>query len=148
MEDGFENNILNEPEMVFKRYNPQMQDKFNIILNARNGLNTKAFYDIVMLTGIKKEELADIFHTTMKTIMRYTQANKNLDITTSEQALKIIALFKQGNELFGNLQSFRNWLAKPQYGLGQLIPFQLLETSSGIDLVSEELSRIEYGATA
>jgi putative toxin-antitoxin system antitoxin component (TIGR02293 family) len=148
MEDGFENNLLSEPEMVYHRYNPQMQDKFNIVLNARNGLSTKAFYDIVMLTGIKKEELAEIFHTTMKTIMRYTQANKNLDITTSEQALKIIALFKQGNELFGNLQSFRNWLSKPQFGLGKQIPMLLLETITGIDLISEELSRIEYGATA
>ncbi len=148
MEDGFENYMLNEPEMVYNRYDSQMQDKFNIVLNARNGLSTKAFYDIVMLTGIKKEELAEIFHTTMKTIMRYTQTNKNLDITSSEQALKIISLFKQGNELFGDLQLFRNWLAKPQYGLGRQIPFQLLETSSGIDLISEELSRIEYGATA
>lgn len=148
MEEGFEANILNEPEMVYQRYNPSIQDKYNIVLNARNGLSTKAFYDIVMLTGIKKEELAEIFHTTMKTIMRYTQSEKNLDITASEQALKIIALFKQGNELFGDIQSFRNWLAKPQYGLGRLIPFQLLQTSSGIDLISDELSRIEYGATA
>ena len=148
MEESLENNILSEPEAVFIKYQPQMQDKFNIVLTARNGLSTKAFYDIVMLTGIKKEELAEIFHTTMKTIMRYTQANKNLDITTSEQALKIIALFKQGNALFGDIQSFRIWLTKPQYGLGWQIPLQLLETSSGIDLISEELSRIEYGATA
>jgi putative toxin-antitoxin system antitoxin component (TIGR02293 family) len=142
------NLIASEPEMLYQRYSPQMQDKYNIVLNARNGLSTKAFYDIVMLTGIKKEELAEIFHTTMKTILRYTQANKNLDITTSEQALKIIALFKQGNALFGNLQSFRNWLSKPQFGLGRQIPFQLLETSTGIDLIAEELTRIEYGATA
>ncbi len=148
MEDGFEQNILNEPEVVYQRYSPSMQDKYNIVLNARNGLSTKAFYDIVMLTGMKKEDLAEIFHTTMKTIMRYTQSNKKLDITTSEQALKIIALFKQGNDLFGNIQSFRNWLAKPQYGLGRQVPLQLLETSSGIDLISDELSRIEYGATA
>ncbi len=148
MEDGFELNMLNEPEMVYQRYNPSIQDKYNIVLNARNGLSTKAFYDIVMLSGIKKEELADIFHTTMKTIMRYAQAGKNMDITTSEQALKIIALFKQGNELFGDIQSFRNWLGKPQYGIGRQIPFHLLQTSSGIDLISEELSRMEYGATA
>jgi putative toxin-antitoxin system antitoxin component (TIGR02293 family) len=148
MEDSFELNILNEPEMVYQRYNPSIQDKYNIVLSARNGLSTKAFYDIVMLTGIKKEELAEIFHTTMKTIMRYTQSEKNLDIIASEQALKIIALFKQGTELFGDIQSFRNWLVKPQYGLGRQIPFQLLQTSSGIDLISDELSRIEYGATA
>jgi putative toxin-antitoxin system antitoxin component (TIGR02293 family) len=148
MEDGFESNVLNDAEVVYQRYNPSIQDKYNIVLNARNGLSTKAFYDIVMLTGIKKEELAEIFNTTMKTIMRYTQADKTMDITNSEQALKIIALFKQGNELFGDIQSFRNWLAKPQYGLGRQIPFQLMHTSLGIDLISEELSRIEYGANA
>lgn len=140
--------MVNEAEVIWNRYNPQIRDKYSIVLNAKSGLSTMAFYDIVLLTGIKKEELAEIFHTTMKTIMRYTQSNKNLDITASEQALKIIAMFKKGIVIFGDVDAFRRWLAKPLFGLGQQIPMQMLQTSGGIDLVTEELYRIEFGATA
>lgn len=141
----FKNNVV---EDYFLPYNSLYKSDYSLVVNARKGVGTQIFYDILVLSGLEKDRLANMFHLSLKTIMRYAQANKNLDITTSEQALKIMALFKKGTELFGDLQIFRNWLAKPQYGLGRQIPFELMETSLGIDLISEELSRIEYGATA
>jgi putative toxin-antitoxin system antitoxin component (TIGR02293 family) len=144
----FNKNKVEDAEVYFKPYNALFNTNYNLVINARKGIDTKIFYDILILSGLEKDRLADMFHISLKTIMRYTQANKTLDITASEQALKIVALFKKGVEVFGNLQIFRNWLAKPQYGLGRQIPFELMETSLGIDLITEELSRIEYGATA
>jgi putative toxin-antitoxin system antitoxin component (TIGR02293 family) len=146
--DSVQNNLIEDAEVYFRPYNPLFNTNYNLVINARKGMNTKIFYDILVLTGLEKDQLANMFHLSLKTIMRYTQANKNLDITTSEQALKIVALFKKGVDVFGSLAVFRNWLAKPQYGLGRQVPFQLMETSLGIDLISEELVRIEYGATA
>jgi putative toxin-antitoxin system antitoxin component (TIGR02293 family) len=143
-----QNNLIEDAEVYFRPYNPLFNTNYNLVINARKGMNTKIFYDILVLTGLEKDQLANMFHLSLKTIMRYTQANKNLDITTSEQALKIVALFKKGVDVFGSLAVFRNWLAKPQYGLGRQVPFQLMETSLGIDLITEELMRIEYGATA
>jgi putative toxin-antitoxin system antitoxin component (TIGR02293 family) len=144
----FKNNLVEDAEVYFRPYNTMFNTNYNLVVSARKGVDTKIFYDILVMSGLEKDRLANMFHLSLKTIMRYSQANKNLDITTSEQALKIMALFKKGNDIFGNLAGFRNWLAKPQYGLGRQIPFQLMETSLGIDLISEELSRIEYGATA
>jgi putative toxin-antitoxin system antitoxin component (TIGR02293 family) len=146
--DSVQNNLIEDAEVYFRPYNPLFNTNYNLVINARKGMNTKIFYDILVLTGLEKDQLANMFHLSLKTIMRYTQANKNLDITTSEQALKIVALFKKGVDVFGSLAVFRNWLAKPQYGLGRQVPFQLMETSLGIDLITEELMRIEYGATA
>jgi putative toxin-antitoxin system antitoxin component (TIGR02293 family) len=140
--------ILNEPEAYYGSYRPMVKNSYNLLINARRGVDTKIFYDIVLLSGLEKDRLAAMFHLSLKTIMRYTQANKPLDTPTGEQALKIMALFQKGTEIFGDLRALRSWLAKPQYGLGQQIPFELMESSLGIDLVSEELSRIEYGATA
>jgi putative toxin-antitoxin system antitoxin component (TIGR02293 family) len=144
----FKNNLVEDAEVYYRAYNPMFNTNYNLVINARKGVDTKIFYDILVLSGLEKDRLANMFHLSLKTIMRYSQSNKNLDMTTSEQALKIVALFKKGNDVFGSLQIFRNWLAKPQFGLGRQVPFQLMETSLGIDLISDELSRIEYGATA
>ncbi|MES2797622.1 MAG: antitoxin Xre/MbcA/ParS toxin-binding domain-containing protein [Bacteroidota bacterium] len=144
----FKKNSLEEPELFFRPYNPLFNTNYNLVINAKKGVDVKIFYDILILTGLEKDRLASMFHLSMKTIMRYNQANKNLDTITGEQALKIVALFKKGYEVFGSLPVFRNWLTKPQYGLGRQIPFDLMETSLGIDLITEELIRIEYGTTA
>jgi putative toxin-antitoxin system antitoxin component (TIGR02293 family) len=144
----FKNNLVEDAEVYYRAYNPMFNTNYNLVINARKGVDTKIFYDILVLSGLEKDRLANMFHLSLKTIMRYSQSNKNLDMTTSEQALKIVALFKKGNDVFGSLQIFRNWLAKPQFGLGRQVPFQLMESSLGIDLISDELSRIEYGATA
>jgi uncharacterized protein (DUF2384 family) len=36
-------------------------------------------------------------------------------------------------------------MSKPSFGLTGLIPLSLLTTASGIDLIFEELGRIEFG---
>lgn len=66
----------------------------------------------------------------------------------SEQLLQLLALYKKGGELFGNSEAFNQWLNQPAFGTGGLIPFDLLYTPGGINLVMEELLRIEYGALA
>jgi uncharacterized protein (DUF2384 family) len=43
------------------------------------------------------------------------------------------------------MEEFNRWLRKPAHGLGGRIPEQLLNYISGIELVSRELTRIEYG---
>lgn len=57
-----------------------------------------------------------------------------------------MALYKKGQEIFGNFEAFNQWLKQPAYGLGGIIPFGLLYTQGGINLVMDELLRIEYGA--
>lgn len=139
---------VQEEAAIYAKYAPQIRGNISIVLNARKGLNASVLYDIILLTGFKKEQIATLFNTSAKTITRYTQEGKNLDVVDSEHALKLIALFKKGNEIFGELDAFRKWIMKPAYGLGWEIPAELMETSGGIELIMEELYRIEFGATA
>ncbi len=139
---------VQEEAAIYAKYAPQIRGNISIVLNARKGLNASVLYDIILLTGFKKEQIATLFNTSAKTITRYTQEGKNLDVVNSEHALKLIALFKKGNEIFGELDAFRKWIMKPAYGLGWEIPAELMETSGGIELIMEELYRIEFGATA
>ena len=84
----------------------------------------------------------------LKTINRYKQEKKKLNPRNSELILKLLALYSKGIEVFGKLESFNNWLMKPAFGIGNKTPFSLMNTSTGIDLIFEELIRIEYGDLA
>ena len=59
-----------------------------------------------------------------------------------------MALYRKGIELFGSTAEFNKWLREPAYGLGKKVPRGLLGTMTGIGLVVDELSRIEYGDLA
>ena len=71
-----------------------------------------------------------------------------LDAALSEKLLKSFALFDKGTSLFGSAEGFHEWLNLPAYGLGNQIPFELMDTITGISLIEEELIRIEYGDLA
>jgi putative toxin-antitoxin system antitoxin component (TIGR02293 family) len=57
-------------------------------------------------------------------------------------------MFKKGEEIFGNQEEFQKWIEQPAYGLGFRVPKSMIQTSSGIDLVADELTRIEFGDLA
>lgn len=125
-----------------------VSDKTNLVFLALKGVPATQFFAVADLTGYKREQLANIFDTSLKTFQRYEREQKKLNPQDSEKVLKIMALFQAGESVFGTADSFRRWMDKPAYGLGNQIPFDLLHTSGGIDLVLDEVIRIEYGDLA
>lgn len=119
-----------------------------LVLSALEGIPAARFFEIAEITGYKREQLAEVFDTSLKTFQRYEREQKKLNPQDSEKVLKIVALFQTGESVFGSAAAFRRWMDKPAYGLGNQIPFALLHTSGGIDLIMDELMRIEYGDLA
>ncbi|GAB3696850.1 hypothetical protein GCM10027592_20450 [Spirosoma flavus] len=119
-----------------------------LVFLALKGIPATRFFEIAELTGYKREQLAEVFDTSLKTFQRYEREKKKLNPQDSEKVLKIKSLFQLGESVFGSADSFRRWMDKPAYGLGNQIPFDLLHTSGGIDLIFDELIRIEYGDLA
>jgi putative toxin-antitoxin system antitoxin component (TIGR02293 family) len=139
---------LNTISDIIYEYAPRIKSNITIALEANRGIDAHIFFDIVRLSGYSKDEMAKVFSTSAKTFSRYEKENKKLGPLRSELILKIMALFKKGIEVFGGLDSFKAWMAKPAFGLGNLTPFSLIHTSTGIDLVLDELIRIEFGDLA
>ncbi len=92
--------------------------------------------------------MAGLLNVSLKSLNRYRQENKKLSPGKSERVLKLMKLYRKGEEIFGKVEEFRKWMDEPAYGLGYMIPETLLETSGGIDLIMEELTRIEFGDLA
>ena len=104
--------------------------------------------DFISISGFTYDEFQETFKTTVKTIQNYAAQKLKLDASLSEKLLKSFALFKKGIEVFGSAKAFHQWLNTSAYGLGNQIPYTLMDTFTGISLIEEELIRIEYGDLA
>lgn len=144
-EDSNEQNFVRE---VAVKYEVNEENQFSLVNKAQLGLPASAFFDLQEFTDFSNQELAGLLNVSFKTIQRYEKEGKHLSAQNSEQLLKIIALYKKAEHVFGSLESFNRWLRKPAPGLGGHKPFSLMHTSGGIDLVREEILRIEFGALA
>ena len=101
------------------------------------------------ISSLPNKLLAEkIFEISTKTLYTYRQSGKKLPVRLNEQILKLEELYKKGIELFESADKFNKWLKYESFGLGNTKPVNLLNSITGIDLVYEELVRIEFGATA
>jgi putative toxin-antitoxin system antitoxin component (TIGR02293 family) len=130
------------------KYHATQNEEYKLVEQAHAGVPASAFFDILSFSGLTKEELSGLLDVSFKTIQRYHSDGKKLNALNSEQLLKIITLYQKAEEIFGDLESFNRWLRKPAIGLGNRKPLKYLQTPGGIDLIMDELHRIEHGALA
>lgn len=127
-------------------YGAMNKNPVALLTSSKHGLSAKAALDFIAISGFTYEEFQETFKTTVKTIQNYAVQDFKLDAPLSEKLLKSFALFNKGTEIFGSIKAFQEWLNTSSVGLGNQIPFDLMDTITGINLIEEELIRIEYGA--
>ncbi len=130
------------------KYHVQPENNFALVHRAQNGISVSAFFDLLEIAELTSSELSSLLNVSYKTMQRYQKEDKKLSALNSEQVLKMIVLYQKAEEIFGDLSSFNRWLRKPAQGLGGQKPLQFMQTPGGIDLIYEELVRIEFGAFA
>lgn len=143
--DDISNQMVSETMAI---YHKMYDNPIALLTSSKTGLNAKAALDFIAVSGFTYDEFQEAFKTTVKTIQNYVVQDLKLDSALSEKLLKSFALFKKGIEIFGSAQAFHEWLNVSAYGLGNQIPFNLMDTITGITLIEEELIRIEYGDLA
>ena len=62
--------------------------------------------------------------------------------------MQVTLLIRYGREVFGDEKKFNLWLNTENLSLGSVRPKELLDSSFGIDLLKDELTRIEHGILA
>ncbi len=130
------------------KYQPLYENSIALLNNSKNGLNAKVALDFISVSGFTYNEFQETFKTTVKTIQNYVIQDLKLDAVLSEKLLKSFSLFNLGINVFGTARAFHDWLNTSAYGLGNQIPYDLMDTITGISLIEEELIRISYGDLA
>jgi len=124
--------------------NIDLASNFAIVLYAKKGLKTKVFYDFAEAIKMPEKNLAAIINLSSRTISNYKDSQKKLEPLYGEHLLKLIVLFEKGEQIFGNIDEFNYWLQKPFWNSSEK-PMDWLNTSGGVDFLTEELDKLAQG---
>lgn len=135
-----------DPEVAYNT----TDDKFinDVISLIRQGVSFEDFDRFASKSAFTNEEWAEYLHISERTMQRYQKEQKSFDSLQSEKIVEIALLQKRGVEVFGQKSKFQTWLETPSIALGGLLPKSFLDSSFGITLLKDELTRIEYGVLA
>lgn len=110
----------------------------------KEGLSRKSVNSFIKHSSLTKKQVSKLIHVSERTLQRQN-LDKQMDISTSERLIELTRLFHKGINVFEDKEKFITWLNRPSKSLANSKPIDLIETSIGIDLVLDELLRIEYG---
>jgi putative toxin-antitoxin system antitoxin component (TIGR02293 family) len=114
---------------------------------VRAGVTRSAFDKMLAATGLAATELAGLIHISDRTLRRY-KPEQTFSPEQSERMVELASLYSRGEEVFGSLERFREWMGRPQLAFGNVAPKTYLDTSIGIGMIMDELGRIEHGIFA
>ncbi len=138
--------LVNEPAVAYGSLDDVQA--LDLIQMIRKGLHYKKFHSLFQEAAFTINEWSKILHISERTMQRYESENKNFDPIQSEKIIQIAMLHKYGISVFGNAQNFHTWLYSKSIAMGGITPKDLLDSSLGIDLIKDELGRIEHGVLA
>lgn len=121
---------------------------FTLIEKIKKGISFNAFSKLVKNTPFKISEWAGFLHISERTMQRYQKENKNFDALYTEKIYEVSMLTNYGVEVFGSIDNFNQWLSTSNVALGGIVPKTLLDSTFGIQVLKDELGRIEHGILA
>jgi len=136
---------------VTKQLNYESMDDRDILVlikKSREGIKYSAFNEISRNIPLKTEDWSRILHLSDRTLQRYKKEKTGFSPIYSEKIFEVQLLFNKGIEVFGGSESFYNWINTKNVALGGMLPVSLLDSSFGILMVKDELTRIEQGVLA
>lgn len=123
-------------------------DILKLINVTRAGIDYNTFNEFTVSFPLHSSTWSKILNMSERTIQRYKREKKRLDSIHSEKLLLIMLLFNKGVSVFGNTSNFLSWLNSKSIPIGGAKPIDLLDSSFGINMVKDELIKIEHGILA
>lgn len=140
------NTSFNEPSISYGTLDDN--NILYIIEMVRLGIDFPYFDTIVDDSPFAMNEWSDFLHLSERTMQRYKKEQTTFDPIHSEKILQIVLCNKYGADVFGNKEMFHSWLNTKNIALGNIKPKELLDNSFGIELIKDELTRIDHGVLA
>ncbi len=137
-------NILKEAEVTYVT-----EEKAHRLLElARQGIAFEDFEALYREAPFSLVQWARILALSDRTLQRYQKSGRRFSTPESEKILKIAHVMHRGREVFGSSEVFHRWLSRPSATLGGQAPETLFDSIIGLDMVLDELGRIEHGVPA
>ena len=115
--------------------------KLELISRIRDGVKKTDWKQLISYTGSTEKEFEHILPVSISSMQKKPVYGKD----TSERIYELATLFGLGYEVFDSREDFKKWLMTPSKSLGNKIPFELLDSSFGFEMVENEIIRIHGG---
>ncbi len=138
--------ILREPAIAYSALDDARV--YELVAATRKGFSFLDFQNIFDYLAFSLQDWSNFLHLSERSIQRYKKEQKSFEALQSERILQIVLLEKLGIEVFGDSSNYHRWLASPNVALGNITPKSLLDNTFGIDVVKNELGRIQHGVLA
>ncbi|WP_178988963.1 antitoxin Xre/MbcA/ParS toxin-binding domain-containing protein [Winogradskyella schleiferi] len=114
--------------------------KMELIDRIREGVKKSDWKQLIQYTDSTEKEFEHILPASISSMQKKAIYGKE----TSERIYELARLFGLGYEVFDSKEDFKKWLMTPSKTLGNKIPFELLDSSIGFEMVENEIIRIQY----
>lgn len=134
--------------MTVSKLKSGFSDPVALVKLSRSGIPYALFENIISIGVFDLKEWAGFLHITERTIQRYKKNKTNFQDLHAEKIIEVAKLENRGIALFESKENFDIWMNAKSVALGGERPIDLMDTSFGIGLIEDELTRIEYGVLA
>jgi putative toxin-antitoxin system antitoxin component (TIGR02293 family) len=134
--------------MSLTQINFKLPDNVELIKLTRNGIQYELFEDIMNANSYTLKQWSRFLPITERTIQRYKKEKKKFEPIQSERILEIAKLQQKGEAVFGSSLHVNEWMNSIIVALGNIKHVELLDNGFGIEMLMDELGRIEHGVLA
>ena len=124
-----------------------IKSKKDLIILGTKGVSKNALLSLMEHLKLTIPQMAVLLSISKRSIYRYSP-QQPFNRYISEHILLIAEVVVKGSEVFRDIDTLRQWLNLPNKALGNELPINLLNSSFGIEMLMQELGRIEHGIIA
>ena len=132
--------VLGGQKVLGKRIKTRM----DLIELSKTGVSKNALAHLAKFMSFSVTQMAKFLPVTERTIQRYGP-DAHFNRVVSEQILQIAEVAAKGTEVFEDSKKFLAWMNHPSKALANNTPSSLLSSRFGIEMVLDELGRMEHG---
>jgi putative toxin-antitoxin system antitoxin component (TIGR02293 family) len=122
----------------------KVRTQLDLVKLGGKGVSKGTVVRLAKHLSIGLKGIAPLLSVNQRTIQRLG-AGSVFSRTVSERILRIALVVARGEEVFGDRERFNIWLKEPNKAMVNQTPLGLLASNFGIDMILDELGRIEHG---
>ena len=115
------------------------------IQEIRRGFSWEKVSRFQRTYGLTNDTFARMVGMSNSTLTRHRKQEEPLDAVASDRFYRTSEVIKLATAVFEGKEPAMQWLQRPQPGLNNMIPLELLDTEPGTHAVQKLLTQIEYG---
>lgn len=126
-------------------YGLTVPDYHHTIARIDDGLTVWELQRVMELLQLSVDEMASVLHVNPRTIVRLDDPTKALKPDMAERVACLQRLIRFGRTVLGGAGPLASFIKAPSMALDGKRPFDYLGTILGMELIFDELGRIEHG---